>query len=624
MTRISKTILALISVSCANVFGQSQDTSRIPNTNSALTAFDQSLNTLDWYGMAGVLSNTEIGSLALLENFHSVLIKGSQNLVRDEQNFDGGFRRVIVDSLYGTGDVASNFVSDNRQIGLNSVGSSSLMGGLLYLTSADTLLGEIGNEWDQQAGVNDIGLKYSLHGATPFVPAEGSQLFPSFTIQDEQIFPRRNYDRDISLNYRQNFLPNSSLNFGGSYSSQLRAFYFAADSTVQDLYGVVNNIEDRLDNQTFFSGSVNVPILFFQLFTHSGIGQRQIDFTNRYKPIIDPEGNLYDTRIKVLSFDVEGQLSTTFAQDSLSINMTHTERNETHSVINLDTINSFTQDQMTQQFELNNIGARNTLNMELHLNLGRTSVHLTGLASLFRYDTPSELNYDDRDELTNTLALEVNRQFTPFLQAGLGMEADFIHMVYIESQRSANNNRNFIYRLFPTIVLSNSVLNSFNKFEVLANYTVYDYEAFSQVHSYSFRQADFFDSSTVRISNRTSAFLLGDLKLYSRGELYWSNFSEFPLNYFVDRTLWITFFYDGDNYRCGVGYKYLALTQYNYTNATTRQFASQWTNSGPTTSFIVNMSHLRLVMTGWYQVSWQSLQNQIVYPNFELNARYTI
>jgi hypothetical protein len=593
------------------------------SSNSALTAFNQNLTTLDWYGAASVNQDMQLGIVKLNENFHSVLIQGSQNLIRDEQNFGGMIKREVFDSLYATGKFQSNFVSDNRQIGLNSVGASSVLGGLSYVTSADTIVGGIGNKWDQQAGVNNNGFTYSFYGAIPFSPTEESKLFPSVTLQDEQIFPRRNFDRDANVSYYQIFSPQSSVNFNGSYATQLRDFYFAADSAVRSIYGITNNIEDRTENRSVFSASLTMPILFFQMTTEGELSQRQIDFTNRYKSN-DPENSLYDTRIKVLDFDLSGQLKTGMNDDTLAINMIHSERNETHTVINYDTLDSFTQDQLTQQAQLNNLGTRNTLSGELNLRFGDTFISMTGLASIFHYDTPDTLNYDDRDELTNTLALNINQQFNPFFQAGLGLEADLIHIVYIESQRSANNNRNYIYRLFPTVIFSDSRLYSRNRFEVLANYTVYDYEAFSQVHSYSFRQAAFSDSTLVKLTPKISAAFFGNIKLYSRGELYWSNFSEYPLNYFVDRTVWLSLYYGSENYRYGIGYKYLALTQYNYVTATSKQFGSQTTNSGPTTSLELNLSHLQLVISGWYQVSWQSLQSPVVYPNFQLNARYDL
>ena len=623
-TKSSLLIIILYLVPNSNASAQYQDSSAVGENNSAMTSFDQNLNTSEWYGIASANNSTKAGLVELNEDYHSVLIGGSQDLIRDEQNLNAEVKREVFGGVCGTGTIQSSFVSDNRQIGLNSVGASTVLGGLSYITASDTLLGGIGNKWDQQAGVDNTGLTYSIHGAVPFSPAEDSKLLPSVTLEDEQIFPRRNFDRAVNVSYQQNFSAKSSVSFGGSYASQLRDFYFAADSAVQSVYGVTNNIEDRLEDDNSFSAGLTVPILFFQLSANSDLNQKQIDFTNRYKPVNDPANNLYDTRIKVLDFDLAGVLKTGIDDDTLSIDMSHSERNETHTVINYDTLNSFTQQQLTQQFQLNNFGTRTTLSGEIQLQVGNTSMDMTGLASIFRYDTPSELNYDDRDELTNTLALNIKRQFNPFFQAGLGLEADMIHIVYIESERSANNNRNFIYRLFPTIIFSDSRINSYNRFEVLANYTVYDYEAFSQVHSYSFRQASFLDSTTAKITSKISAFFLGNLKLYTRGELYWSNFSEFPLNYFVDRTVWLSLYYGSEIYHMGIGYKYLALTQYNYITATSKQFASQQTNSGPTTSFELDMSHLQLIISGWYQISWQTLQNPIVYPNFELNARYIL
>ena len=623
---VSFGFVCIIFVSKASA--QVRDTSLTGN-NAALTSFEQNLTTLDWNGIASLNQNSKFGDIGINEVFHSVLINGTQKSIRDEQAFDGAIQRDLGGDIYAEGMVRSNVVSDNREIGLNSVGASSVLGGVSYVTVSDTLWGRVGNQWDRQAGVNNSGLRYSIYGAAPFSIDAGSTIFPSLNVEDEQILPRRNYDHDASVIYRQKFSPEDSLDFSGTYTSQLRGFYFVADSTVQRIFGVTNNIQNRLDNQSSFSVDLSFPIIFFQMTTHGDVSQRQIDFTNRYKPksTDDPLNNLYDTRIKVFNFELGGQMKTGMDADSMYVSMSHSERNETHAVINFDTLNSFTLQQMSQQFQLNNLGSRNTLAGEVHLEYHDTKIDFTGLASIFHYDTPDSVNYDDRDELTNTLALTLGEEFSPSLHASVGLEADLIHIVYLESQRSANNNRNFIYRLFPTIIFSQPDLYSANKFEVLANYTAYDYEAFSQVHSYSFRQASFLDSTYMKLTSKISALFFGDLKLYSRGELYWSNFSEYPLNYFIDRTIWFMLYYGSRLYRCGIGYKYLALSQYNYTTATSRQLASEQTNSGPTASIELNMSHLELMLNGWYQVSWQSssaAQIPVVYPNFELSARYNL
>lgn len=591
--------------------------------DSILTGFSQDLSTMNWIGAANKLWQSENYSVSINESFRSVVIKSSPNLIRDAQDFAGRFSRRIAGDFFGFGSFQSGYVSDNRQIGLSSVGSTQLLGGLLYTTGQDTILAGAGNKWDRQAGVDNNGFTYTVRGSGLYAPFPGSRLTPLLIIHDEQISPRRNSNRNLSITYSQIFSPQSLVNFSGSYLSQLRDFYFPTDSVIQSLFGVTNNIQERNENRTSFSSTILMPVLFFQLRGTAMYRQRQIDFTYRYRPPT-PSNSLYDTRIRTSDFEIHGDMITTFAADTVLISMEHDERSESHSVINAPLTNSFTQQQMQLQQQLDNFGTRNTLTGQFFLHFGSTSLGLTGLASLFRYNTPSDLNYDDRDELTNTLALNVNHTFTPEFNAGFGMEADMIHMVYIESQRSANNNRNFIYRFFPIVEYDGSDVQSYNRFEVLANYTVYDYEAFSQVHSFSFRQASFLDSTNVNITTRLSLFFHANIKLYTRGELYWSNFSEFPLNYFVDQSFWFSLSYASGRYRYGAGYKYLSLTQYDYVTATTNQFSTDITNSGPTTFFMAVFSNLELRIDGWYQVSHQFLENQIVYPNFDLTVKYKI
>ncbi|MGO9482726.1 MAG: hypothetical protein ACLP05_13230 [Candidatus Kryptoniota bacterium] len=600
-----------------------QDTVKIPLYNSILTGFDQTLTTASWNGIAALNWDTNDFQDTLSEIFHSVVIRGQQNLIRDEENFWTQMRRKIFGNVYGFGQFQSGYVSDNSEIGLNSVGTSTILGGLQFATGKDTALAGIGNDWDRQAGVSNSGFTYSLHGATVFSPTEGTQLVPSLTLQDDEILPRRSYDKSAAVVYSQAFSPHDSLSFFGAYGSQLRDFYLLADSSVQRAFGITNNIQDRTETVGSFGGQLTMPILFFQLNAQSSFSQQQVQLVYRYKTANDPTDN-YDTRIQFSNFNAAGSLLSNVFNDTLAINMVHSERTETHGLLNVSAVNSIIAQEDSDQAQLNSVGTTNTLAAQLLLHFGNISSNLTGLASLFRYDTPSDQNFDDRDELTNTVALVVSDEFSPFFNAGFGIETDLTHIVYIDAQRSANNNRNLVYKLFPIIAYSDSRFSSFNRFEVLANYTVYDYEAFSQVHSFSFRQASFLDSTTANITSRISAFFLTDTKLYARGELDWASFSEYPLNYFVDQTLWFSLLFGSGAIRYGAGYKYLSLTQYDYATAVEKQFASQQTSSGPTAFISMNMSHLQLKMDGWYQVSKQTLQNPVVYPNFELTVRYII
>jgi hypothetical protein len=620
--RFSLVVIILL-YATSNACSQIEKTTNSLPGDSILAGFNQTLSTLNWTGNVEKDWAVDNFSASINENFQSVMIKSSPNLIRDVQNFSGQVNRRVTGNFWGFGAFQSTYVSDNRQIGLNSVGTSQLQGGLFFSDGQDSILGGAGNKWDRQAGVSNSGFTYSLNGTGTFNPLLGSEFIPFFAIHDEQILPRRNFDRSFGLTYGQIFSPQAFLRFNGSYVSQLRDFFFPADSSVQTLYDVTNNIQDRNEDKTSFATTIQMPVWLFELNGQASYAQRQIDFTYRYKPAV-VTNTLYDTRIRTSNFNISGNLITKFGNDTLIVTMEHNERSETHTVINAILTNPFTEQQSADQSQLNNLGTRNMLTGQLFLHFGPNSLLVTGLASLFRYDTPSPLNYDDRDELTNTISIQFNHEFSPSFNAGFGIETDLIHMVYIESQRSANNNRNFIYRFFPTVNYSDRNLTSSNRFEVLANYTVYDYEAFSQIHSFSFRQASFLDSTKVNVTQRLSLFFLGNVKLYTRGELYWSSFSEFPLNYFVDRTFWLSLSYFAGNLGYAVGYKYLSLTQYNYTTTKDMQFASQITNSGPTAIISVNLPRLEVRMTGWYQISRQLLQYQVVYPNFEITAKYRI
>jgi hypothetical protein len=604
-----------------------QSSVNLPPSNLLFTGFDQVLSTSGWDGIANLNWNSSGWSATLNENFHSVLIRQQQNLIRDEENFGTQIRHSFFNNLYGFGQFQSNYVSDNRQIGLNSVGVSTILGGLQFVTESDTLSGGAGNTWNKQSGIDNSGFTYNFYGATSLRPTEGAKLVPSLSLEDEQIFPRRNYDKSASIVYSQIFSSQNSLSFFGRYSTQLRDFYFPADSAVQRSFNVTNNIQDRTETATLFGGEVAMPIWIFKLNAQTEFNQRDVQLIYRYKATNDLANN-FDTRIHFSNFNMSGGLSAHISKDTLQINMVHSERTETHQIINASSSNPFVAQANSNQTLLNNVGITNTLTTQLLLHFGSLSSTLTGLASLLRYNTPSELNYDDRDELTNTAALLVSNEFSPYFNAGFGLEADLIHIVYVDAQRSANNNRNFIYKLFPMVNYSDDDFTSVNRFEVLANYTVYDYEAYSMVHSFSFRQVSFFDSTAFRISSRISGFFLANVKIYTRGELYWANFSEFPMNYYVDQTLWFSVFYNSGPFKYGVGYKYLSLTQYNYVTAVQKEFAYQQSNSGPTSSISIKMSHLTLRANGWYQISRQigtsTSQNVVIYPNFELIAQYNI
>ena len=124
-------------------------------------------------------------------------------------------------------------------------------------------------------------------------------------------------------------------------------------------------------------------------------------------------------------------------------------------------------------------------------------------AGILRYDTPDSTNTDDRDELLITFAGRESHRWNEYLEVNVVAEVTLNHIVYLFADRSANNNWNRIFRLAPELVYTpSSTLQSVNTFEVLANYTVFDFETLiPTVESYSYRQFAFLDSTSYDMSS---------------------------------------------------------------------------------------------------------------------------
>ena len=218
-----------------------------------------------------------------------------------------------------------------------------------------------------------------------------------------------------------------------------------------------------------------------------------------------------------------------------SARLGHEERNEQHQ--------ANVEQQNTAEKAKDNLTRRTSLSGMLHLPFSSSDTLLVSeLASILRYDTPADLlpiSRVDRDEQLVALSLSTVHRISRYFDLGFTLDGNLNHIVYLFSNWSGNNRYNRILRFSPTTTYRpTKTISSTNVFEVLANYTVYDYEqVVTDAHSYSYRQFRWMDSSSVEITTRIGLDFFGDLKLYERGQLRWSDFSERTENSFVDRAI---------------------------------------------------------------------------------------
>jgi hypothetical protein len=202
------------------------------------------------------------------------------------------------------------------------------------------------------------------------------------------------------------------------------------------------------------------------------------------------------------------------------------------------------------------------------------------------------------------LTLATTHRLTSALEVGVVLDGSFDHLVYLLSERSANNNTNRVLRLSPrTTWRPVPWCTSLNAFEVLANYTVYDFEQeLPSVKSFSYRQFGWLDSTSVELTHRLGCDFFAYWKTYERGQLEWAQFKELPqssadeLTYaFQVRAM------PAERTVFAVGIRYYGLTRYTNT-AGIRQVDSFLNSVGPTSQVSWSPGpHSRIDFQGWYE-----------------------
>jgi hypothetical protein len=146
----------------------------------------------------------------------------------------------------------------------------------------------------------------------------------------------------------------------------------------------------------------------------------------------------------------------------------------------------------------------------------RDSLHFSGHVARTSNDASHPDNYNDRDTFRSALKLTFAHAYSDALQLQIEAVANFIHLVYLRSQRSANNNWAKVYTLFPAVLIRPwDDLFIRQSFSISANYTEYDFEdLFTDIKSNIFRQA----RATTDLNYRLGEELSVDLSYTYRVE----------------------------------------------------------------------------------------------------------
>ena len=580
---------------------------RLLNANLFNTMFDKQLNTFHLFSQLQLYGNYDNVIIRMNENFGSTYIRNETKNTRDEQHFNLNakylFRKDISFGVLGS----SSLLSDNRSLGISE---SAVNYASVYseLQPMDKLrLNPFGGySSNTQIGVTDNGPLYGIEGILDRITFIDLNINSELRFRNEDIIPRRNLLRYFGLSVGNNFERSVSNTIRTYYSQNRKDFYFEADSITSAEFNINNNIQSRTETayQIFDRLSYDGFLDVFSLDLAAGINWRTIDRDNRYKTSESVNNGLYDTKIDELKLEIDA--ATRYNSESFDgiFRFSFYERDEKHQVKKFD---GMTQSIYEQKSELeeqkNNNSSRATLSFYGNFKISRTDRFTFSLyQSKLIYDTQSEFNDDDRDELLSIIRLRYSKQISPYLTGFINAEGTFGHTVYLFASRSSNNNQNRIIRLRTGGDYSGSTVKSFNSFEVSANYTVYDYEDITTNYtSYSFRQFTAIDSTTIQLTNDVSFFIYGYLKLSEIGDFNWDNFTARPTRFLEELYFEPRFILNYERTIFSVGLRLFGLNTYSY-EQTTKILSSEYLSLGPIALIdILAWNNLNIVLRGYYE-----------------------
>jgi hypothetical protein len=158
-------------------------------------------------------------------------------------------------------------------------------------------------------------------------------------------------------------------------------------------------------------------------------------------------------------------------------------------------------------------------------------------ANLLNYDTPSPLNDDTHDNLITSAAASYQRFFSDSLRASIALRAARTHLVYLSSDRSAQNNVTQSLELTTNAIYNGSAVQAEASGEVFANYTLLDFldslPVLQGVGNYVLRGLTLSDTViapiTGKLSRNVGPFTIEEdasLRITEQGSYEASNFSE--------------------------------------------------------------------------------------------------
>jgi hypothetical protein len=576
------------------------------NTGSVI--FDRNQNTYTWTGRLVVdtaftglpvhFSSLYTSSIVLLESASQ-----KRKLQSNQLSLDLGTEVSLLPALALATRWSSLVYSDDRNVGLSNASSHTALAGVHTRTlDALDVTPLVGFRWDNQGLLRDRGPVVDISAGSRGAMFDGWLLEGAARFRTDDLAPRRMENHLARVVVQKSFDAQTRDSLDVGVTRNRREYYTLADSSiearVENTFSVANLLAWGVDRHV--TGTIFI-----------GLAGRGLDKDARQRIVRDTPTPQFGSRIDEfrLETSIQGEYRSDDGRTAASMRLAYNERNEEHEATPVvhpsPALGVLFAERNRQEQTKNNLSRRSSFGASLTLPLSPSDdLALAGGASILRYDTPSGENVEDRDELLIALSLTTRHRLSRALEAAVTLDASLGHLVYLLAERSANNNINRVLRFAPQATWRPAwFFASANAFEVLANYTVYDYEFdVAQARSFSYRQFSFIDSTAVELTSRVGLDFLAYFKLYERGQLRWDEFTERPENAFADRTVAVYLRYRPvPALLVAAGVRSFTQRRYAYEDGN-RRLQSTLTSIGPSCILRWEVGpHSLIDFRGWYE-----------------------
>src|SRR3989339_246020 len=571
--------------------------------------FDKQLNTFNYNTFLKYFLGSDKLFFGLKENFNSTVTKSSTKNIKDEQ-FLWALGQYDLTAKFKFGVlINNNFYTDDRDLAINktSLLTTTLFTKFIPLDNMGiTPFG--GFSQNNQIGEMNNGFIYGSEFNIDRYNFGDFDLSSLMKFQNEDISPRKNFLRLISFDLNNIFEESFHNSISADYSQQRKDFYFTADPLSAAQFNIVNNIQSRIESSYSIQDRIkftpaNSPLSFD---VQGRIAWRRIDRDTRYISFTNIANTNYDTRIEESRIDFASSADYLTDDINLSFRFTFSERDEKHQPMSIDGLNNIIIDERNDiEQQKNNTSQFANISLLSKINLSRNDkITFSIFHRKLKYDTSSNLNYDDRDELLSIGRILFEKEFNPYFRIFANLEGSLNKIVYIFAQRSSNNNNKRTLKFSSGGAFTSGNLSSSNSAEVSANYTVFDYEELNpNFRSYSFRQFVLRDSSEYKLSRKFKLFFSGYLKLSEQGDFKWSSFSSKPLRYLSEQYADPKIYYEFQSLSIGLGIRYFSLETFNYNKGIEKIKISDYRSIGPLAEISYTVGErVNLKFYGWDEV----------------------